>query len=91
MPAPSYLYLLLPGYYLDNPSARQIARRQLDNDPVANEQPDEIPLERAADMGRYAAAFNVDPIQAARQLRFDHTLDNLSRLRHGVRFGPQCA
>ena len=54
------------SYY---PPARQIARRQLQFHPIADDQPDEIPLDPAADMRRNpAGAVDLDVIQSARQL-----------------------
>ena len=56
----------------DDPAARQIPRRQLHNDSVADQEPDKISLETATDMRRNPpTAVDVHPIQAARQLRFN--------------------
>jgi hypothetical protein len=45
MLVPSYIALQLS----DDPSARQIARRQLHFHPIPDDEPDEIPLDPAAD------------------------------------------
>ena len=64
----TFMTLRLP----DDPAARQIPRHQLHDDPVADQEPDKISLEPAADMRRNPLiAVDVDLIQTARQLRFN--------------------
>jgi len=67
----TFMTLRLP----DDSAARQIPRRQLHDDPIADQEPDEISLQTTADMCRDSPTpVDVDPIQPARQLRFNDPL-----------------
>ena len=64
----TFMTLRLP----DDPAARQIPRRQLHNDLVADEKSDKVSLETATNMRRDPpSSVDVHPIQTARQLRFN--------------------
>src|SRR5687767_1066016 len=76
---------------LYDPPAGHIARRQLDDHPISHEQPDEISFEPRAEMGRHPVrSFDLDAIQAARQLRHHRAGDQGSGVItiHGLRAPP---
>src|SRR3954470_10879197 len=64
--ARTFIPLRLP----DDPAAIEVARRQLQNHPITDEHPDEIPFEPAANVRRDPVPpLDLDVVQAARQLR----------------------
>ena len=66
----------LNSQFLDDPAAAAIDRRQLDPHPIADQDPDEIPIHAVRDVRRHLrTARELHRVKGARQLRDDDARD----------------
>ena len=68
--------------FLDDPTASEVPRGQLDDHPIAHEHAHEIPLEAAADVRRNVVRIDLNFIQPARQLRANNAFYRACALAH---------
>jgi hypothetical protein len=64
----------------DDSAAGQVACRKLDNHPVADEDPHEVPFRGAANVSGDSSARDIDLVQAARQLREYDSFNGSTRI-----------